>query len=108
MYRDASGNIFIRILSDIQQDFIAILSGFYLVLIGWIIIGITKYHMSLEQKDLELIERIIYKSSDDIAVSISRSFERLEERIDASESRIYSRLAELEDTIVANGLTILD
>lgn len=53
--------------------------------------------MSLEQKDLELIERIIYKNADDIAVSISRSFERLEERIDAVESRIHSRLGEISD-----------
>ncbi len=58
--------------------------------------------MSLEQKDLELIERIIYKNGDDIAVSIGRSFERLEERIDAAESRIYSRLAEIEDKIEAS------
>ncbi len=57
--------------------------------------------MSLEQKDLELIERIIYKNGDDIAVSIGRSFERLEERIDAAESRTYSRLAEVEDKIEA-------
>jgi hypothetical protein len=58
--------------------------------------------MSLEQKDRELIERIIYKSGDDVAVSIARSFERLEERIDATESRLYSRLAEIEDKIEAN------
>jgi hypothetical protein len=57
--------------------------------------------MALEQKDLELIERVIYKNGDDIAVSIGRSFERLEERIDATESRIYSRLAEIEDKIEA-------
>ena len=55
--------------------------------------------MALEQKDLELIERVIYKNGDDIAVSIGRSFERLEERIDAAESRIYSRLAEVEDKV---------
>ncbi len=55
--------------------------------------------MALEQKDLELIERVIYKNGDDVAVSIARSFERLEERIDAAESRIYSRLAEIEDKI---------
>lgn len=55
--------------------------------------------MLLDQKDAELIERLIYKCIDDIAISISRSFERLEERIDASESRIYSRLAEVEDRI---------
>lgn len=57
-------------------------------------------HMSLETKDLELVERIIYKNGDDIAVSIGRSFERLEERIDAAESRIYSRLADVEDRII--------
>jgi hypothetical protein len=55
--------------------------------------------MALEQKDLELIERVIYKNGDDIAVSIGRSFERLEERIDAMESRLYSRLADIEDRI---------
>lgn len=53
--------------------------------------------MPLEQKDIELLERVIYKNSDDVAVSIARSFERLEERIDAAESRIYSRLADGED-----------
>lgn len=55
--------------------------------------------MSLDQKDLELIERIVYKNGDDIAVSVARSFERLEERIDAAESRLYSRIADLEDSI---------
>ena len=55
--------------------------------------------MSLDQKDLELIERVIYKNGDDIAVSIGRSFERLEERIDGAESRIYGRLADLEDAL---------
>ncbi len=53
--------------------------------------------MALDQKDVELIERIIYKNADDIAVSIARSFERIEERIDAAESRIASRCADLED-----------
>ncbi len=57
--------------------------------------------MALEQKDIELLERVIYKSSDDVAVSIGRSFERLEERIDAAESRMYGRLAEVEDRIAA-------
>jgi prefoldin subunit 5 len=57
--------------------------------------------MILEPKDLELFERIIYKNGDDIAVSIGRSFERLEERIDAAESRIYSRLGEIEEKIDA-------
>ena len=57
--------------------------------------------MSLEQKDLELIERVIYKNGDDIAVSVARSFERLEERIDAAESRLYSRIADVEDKVEA-------
>jgi prefoldin subunit 5 len=64
--------------------------------------------MALEQKDLELIERVIYKNGDDIAVSIGRSFERLEERIDAAESRIYSRLAEVEDKIEASRQELAD
>jgi len=55
--------------------------------------------MSLDQKDVELLERVIYKNGDDIAVSLARSFERLEERIDAAESRIYSRLSDVEDKI---------
>lgn len=57
--------------------------------------------MSLDAKDLESIERVIYKNGDDIAVSIGRSFERLEERIDAAEARIYGRLAEIEDKVAA-------
>jgi hypothetical protein len=55
--------------------------------------------MSLEQKDLERIERVIYKNGDDMAVSIARSFERMEERIDAAESRICGHLSEIEDRI---------
>ena len=55
--------------------------------------------MALEQKDIELIEKIIYKNGDDIAVSISRSFERLEERIEVVESRLCSRIADGEDKL---------
>jgi hypothetical protein len=64
--------------------------------------------MALEQKDLELIERTIYKQGDDIAVSIGRSFERLEERIDAAESRIYERLAEVKDRVEATREILTD
>jgi prefoldin subunit 5 len=64
--------------------------------------------MSLDQKDLELIERVIYKNGDDVAVSIARSFERLEERIDAAESRLYSRISELEDKIETSRQDISD
>ena len=55
--------------------------------------------MELDPKTLEHIERMVYKNADDIAISIARSFERLEERIDAAESRIYSRISDLEDAI---------
>ena len=55
--------------------------------------------MAIDQKDLEQIERVIYKNGDDIAMSIGRSFERLEERIDSAEARIYGRLIELEDKL---------
>jgi len=55
--------------------------------------------MALDQTDLELIERFIYKNGDDIAISIGRSFERLEEHIDSAEARIYGRLADLEDKL---------
>ena len=64
--------------------------------------------MILDQKDLELIERLIYKNSDDVAISIARSFERLEERVDAMESRIYSRLSDIEDKVEASRQDISD
>jgi phage shock protein A len=56
--------------------------------------------MSLDTKDIEQIERVIHKNGDDTAVSIARSFERLEERVDAMEARIYSRIADLESVTV--------
>lgn len=55
--------------------------------------------MTLDKDDLEIIEKLIYKNADDIAVSIARSFERLEEHIDAAESRLYSRLADIDDKL---------
>ena len=64
--------------------------------------------MALEQKDLELIERLVYKNGDDVAVSIARSFERMEERIDAAESRLYSRFADVEDKIEASRQEMAD
>ena len=64
--------------------------------------------MAIDQKDLELIERVIYKNGDDIAISMGRSFERLEERIDSAESRIYGRLCEIEDKIEAMRFDVAD
>jgi hypothetical protein len=51
--------------------------------------------MSLDNNDLESIEHTVHKLGGDIAVAIGRGFERLEERIDAAESRITSRLSEI-------------
>ena len=55
--------------------------------------------MALDQKDIEAIECVVYKSGDDIAVAVARSFERMEERIDAMESRTYARISDVEDGI---------
>lgn len=51
------------------------------------------------QKDMDMLERLIYKNNDDLSIAIARSFERLEERIDAQEARIYSRISEIEENI---------
>jgi len=64
--------------------------------------------MAIEQKHLEMIERVVNRSADDIAVSIARSFERLEERIDAAESRINGRLAEMEDRLEIRAVGSVD
>jgi len=53
--------------------------------------------MSLDQKDLELLETVLYRNSDNIGIAIGRSFERLEEHMDNMESRIYKRLAEIDE-----------
>ena len=54
---------------------------------------------TLTHSDLESVERIVYKTADDISVSIARSFERMEERMDAMEARLYSRFSDLEDLL---------
>ena len=71
-------------------------------------VKVYRESMSLDKKDIELIEQIIYKNSDDIAVSISRSFERLEERLDASESRTLTRISEIEDAVEGSRQNISD
>ncbi|MBU6426850.1 hypothetical protein KGQ27_01280 [Patescibacteria group bacterium] len=58
--------------------------------------------MSLDQKDIEIIERIMYKCGDDLSIALGRSFEHLEERIDGAETRIYSRLSDFENEVEAN------
>ena len=55
----------------------------------------------LTSGDVEAIERVIYRNGDDIAMSMGRSFERLEEKIEAADSRIYARLTEIENELKA-------
>ena len=68
----------------------------------------TNAQRSLTPGDLEFIERLVNKDTGDIAVALGRSFERLEERIDAVESRLYSRLSDLEDKVEASRQAIAD
>lgn len=53
--------------------------------------------MSLEQNDIDLIERIFYKWSDDFTENISRNFDRVHDRLDDTETRIYMRIGDVED-----------
>ena len=54
---------------------------------------------SLAAGDLEAITRIVSKNGDDIAVCVERGLERLEERIEGAEARIYSRITDVEERI---------
>ena len=45
------------------------------------------------------IEEAIWKNSDELAIAIARSFERLEEHVDAAETRIYGVLRDIEDRL---------
>ena len=47
--------------------------------------------------DLVAIERIVRKNGDDLAVAVERGLERLEERIDAAETRVYGHLTDMEE-----------
>ena len=60
--------------------------------------------MSFEQFPLshsapEAIERFPNSASDNVVSIIVRGFERLEERLNATEARLLSQLAELEDRL---------
>lgn len=52
--------------------------------------------MSLEQSDLDEIERIIDRNYNSIAHSISRSFEHLDKRMDSVGFRVFERIVDLE------------
>jgi len=62
----------------------------------------------MKPTDFEKIEKIIYKDIDDAAVATARSFERMEECLNAAESRIYSRLADVEDKLEAIKQDVMD
>lgn len=64
--------------------------------------------MELNQKSIEIIERIVYKNTDDLAVSFSRTCERLEERLDALESRLSARTGDVEDKLETVRQDIID
>jgi len=69
--------------------------------------------MSFEQfpsphSDMDAIERFPNNTSADIAGAIVRGFERLEERLDATEARLTARLAELEDRIAENFTPVME
>jgi len=60
--------------------------------------------MSFEQfppphSDLDAIERFPTNARDNVVSTIVRGFERLEERLNATEARLSSQLAELEDRL---------
>lgn len=58
--------------------------------------------MALNEKDLSVIESIVHRTYDDMVILIKRSLERVEDHIDDTETRIYSRLCDFEDNIVDN------
>jgi hypothetical protein len=60
----------------------------------------------LKHADLEAIERVIYRNGDDIATAIGRSFERLEEKMNAAESHIFGRLTEIEKELKTELITL--
>lgn len=55
----------------------------------------------LQPADLEQIEHVVYRKGDDLAMAITRSFERLEERLDAIESRLFLRMEGIEKELGA-------
>lgn len=57
--------------------------------------------MTLTQQDFDAFGHLMDERNDNIVVSIARSFERLEEHLGDTESRLYNRIAEAEDAIDA-------
>ena len=64
--------------------------------------------MALDTKDLDAIKQIISNFNDDMAVAIARSFERMQESMDAMENRHLARLVELADDIEGSRQALAD
>jgi hypothetical protein len=54
---------------------------------------------NLAKEVVESIESIVYKSADETAMCVARSFERFEERVDEMETRLYSRVSDVGDKV---------
>lgn len=54
---------------------------------------------SLSEKDFWRIEHLLFRLNDDLCVSIARSLERLENRLDNMETSLNTRLSELSERI---------
>jgi len=52
------------------------------------------------------IERVIYQNGDDLAIAVSRAFERLAEQLAAAESRIFGRLNKMETELKSELFTL--
>lgn len=61
------------------------------------IIKLTITTMALDKKELERIEYVFNERSDELAKAIALAFERMEERLTATESRVYQ--------LIGNGVT---
>lgn len=58
---------------------------------------------TLNPEDLKAIDNLLYKRLDDVAVSILRGMERLEERIDVLEERL-TKIIHDDDDLFAESL----
>jgi hypothetical protein len=67
----------------------------------------TKSKGSKESR-VESIERMFFKHADDLAISIARSFARLEGRIDALETRVREDGGDLRDRLETQHANVID
>ena len=55
--------------------------------------------MAIAPKDLEQIERSIYRNAHDIAVSLGQYIDALEAHVDGMESRLHARIGDLQEKL---------